>query len=191
MRASDAMTDWDASERLAARIGEPAGDLSSGHERWRIYQRAMDMPQAWADLLAAIASDPDRGVAAGVAVPLLERVPPEMRDAVVATLADGNGHDYAVVRSRELGILESLADGRYDVGNVHEGLDSWSNWLQLRAAGKVTDERVLAELASSGRTKRIRSTASRRLRLPAFGASFPASKAGAPAARPSSGERCR
>ena len=144
----------------------------------------MEMPQAWADLLAAIASDPDRGVAAGVAVPLLERVPPEMRDAVVATLADGNGHDYAVVRSRELGILESLADGRYDVGNVHEGLDSWSNWLQLRAAGEVTDERVLAELASSGRTKRIRSTASRRLRLPAFGASFTASKAGAPAARP-------
>ncbi len=114
--------------------------LSSGHERWRIYQRAMEMPQAWADLLAAIASDPDRGVAAGVAVPLLERVPPQMRDAVVATLADGNGHDYAAARSRELGILESLSDGRYDVGNVREDLDSWSNWLQLRVAGKVTDE---------------------------------------------------
>jgi hypothetical protein len=162
------MTNWDASERLAARVEERAGDLSSGHERWRIYRRAVEMPQAWADLLAAIASEPDQPIASAAAVQLLERVPPEMRNAVVGVLADGKGRDFAALRSRELGILEALSDGRYDIGNVPELLDSWSTWLQLRAAGEVTDERILAELARSGRTRRVRSAASERLRLPTF-----------------------
>jgi hypothetical protein len=87
-----------------------------------------------------------------------------MRNAVVEVLADGKGRDFAALRSRELGILESISDGRYDVGNVKEHLDSWSTWLQLRAASEVTDERFLAELARSGRTRRVRSTASERLR---------------------------
>lgn len=174
------MTNWDASERLAARVGEQAGDLSSGHERWRIYRRAVEMPQAWADLLAAIGSDPDQPMASAAAVQLLERVPPEMRNAVVGALANGKGRDFVALRSRELGILESLSDGRYDVGNVHEHLDSWSTWLQLRAAGEVTDERILAELARSGRTRRVRSTASERLRLPAFRAAPRWSREGTP-----------
>jgi hypothetical protein len=46
---------------------------------------------------------------------------------------------------------------------VRDNLDSWSAWLQLRAAGTVADERILAELAGSGRTKRVRLTASERL----------------------------
>jgi hypothetical protein len=85
------MTNWDASERLAARVEERPGDLSSGHERWRIYRRAIEMPRAWADLLAAIASEPDQAIASAAAVQLLERVPPEIRDAVVGVLADGKG----------------------------------------------------------------------------------------------------
>jgi len=162
------MTNWDFSERLAARVGERAGDLSNGHERWRIYRRAVEMPQAWGDLLSAIASEPDQPMASAAAVQLLERVPPEMRNAVVSALADGKGRDFAVLRSRELGILDSLSDGRYGVGNVDKNLDSWSTWLQLRAAGEVTDERILAVLARSGRTRRVRSAAAERLRLPTF-----------------------
>jgi hypothetical protein len=157
---------WDASERLAARVGERVGDLSSGHERWRIYRRALEIPQAWNDLLAAIGSEPAQPMASAAAVQLLEQVPPEMRNAVVGVLADGKGRDFTALRSRELGILESLSDGRYDAGNVHEHLDSWSTWLQLRAVGEVTDKGILAELARSGRTKRVRSAASERLRLP-------------------------
>jgi hypothetical protein len=105
-------------------------------------------------------------MASAAAVQLLEQVPPEMRNAVVGVLADGKGRDFTALRSRELGILESLSDGRYDAGNVHEHLDSWSTWLQLRAVGEVTDKGILAELARSGRTKRVRSAASERLRLP-------------------------
>ena len=103
MHADNGMTDWDASERLAARVGEQAGDLSSEHERWRIYQRAAEMPQAWADLLAAIASETDPPLAAATAVHLLERVPPDMRNAVVGVLAHRQGSDFAALRSRELG----------------------------------------------------------------------------------------
>jgi hypothetical protein len=124
------------------------------------------MPQAWADLLAAIASEQEPPLAAATAVHLLARVPPEMRNAVVGVLADRHGSDFAALRSRELGILDSLSGGRYDVGDVRENLDSWSAWLQLRAAGEETDQGILAELARSGRTRRIRLTASERLRLP-------------------------
>jgi hypothetical protein len=119
-------------------------------------------------LLAAIASEPEEPVAAAAAVELPEHVPPETRDAVVGVAPEGKGRNFAALRSRELGILDSLCDGRHDVGSLHEDLGSWSNWLQLRAAGKVTDERILAELARSGRAKRVRRTASGRLRLPAF-----------------------
>ena len=166
MHADDEMTNWDASERLAARIEERAGDLSSGHQRWRIYRRAIEIPRVWADLLAAIASEPDQAIASAAAVQLLGRVPPEMRSRVVGVLPGGKGRDFAALRSRELGTLESLTDG--DAGSVPEGLDSWSTWLQLRAADEVTDEMILAELARSGRTRRVRSAASRRLRLPTF-----------------------
>jgi hypothetical protein len=131
------MTNWDASERLAARVEERAGDLSSGHERWRIYRRAIEMPRAWDELLTAMASEPDQAIASAVVVQLLERVPPEMRNAVVGVLADGKGRDFAALRSRELGILESLSDGEVD--NVHEHIDSWSTWLQLRAAGESAE----------------------------------------------------
>jgi hypothetical protein len=161
--ADNGITNRDASERLAARIGEQAGDLSSEHERWRLYQRAADMPPAWAGLLAAIASEPVPPLATATALQLLERVPPDMRNAVVGVLADRQGSDFAALRSRELGILDSLAGGTHDVGDVRDNLDSWSTWLQLRAAGTVADERILAELAGSGRTKRVRLTASERL----------------------------
>ena len=157
------MTNWEDVQRLAGRIGEKAGNPSSGHERWRIYRRAIEIPQAWADLLAAIGSDQDLPMASAAAVQLLERVPPEMRDAVVHALASEERREFAALRSRDLGILESLSGGRYEIGNVHKYLDSWSTWLQLRAAGEVTDERILVELARSGRTKRVRSTASGRL----------------------------
>lgn len=164
----DGMTNWEACERLAARIGERAGDLSSGHERWRIYRRAAEMPLAWADLLTAIGSELDRPIASAAVVQLLERVPPEMRDAVAGVLAGGKERDFAALRSRELEILESLSDGWHDADNVHEHLDSWSNWLQLRAARETTDERILSELSRSGRTRRVRAAASGRLRLPTF-----------------------
>lgn len=159
------MTDWEAVERLAARVGEEAGDLSSGHERWRIYQRAMGIAQARSDLLAALKVEPDRPVASAAAVQLLMCVPPESRNAVVAVIGEGKGRDFVALRSKELGILESLLAGEYEVNNVLEDLDSWSTWLQLRVASQVTDGRILAELARAGHTKRVRSTATERLRL--------------------------
>jgi hypothetical protein len=117
-------------------------------------------------LLTAIEGEPDQPVASAVAVQLLERVPQGMRNMVVGVLADGKWRDFAALRSEELGILELITDGRHDVSETCEHLDSWSTWLQLRVAGEVADERILAELARLGRTRRVRMTASERLRLP-------------------------
>jgi hypothetical protein len=151
---------WDVVRRLAAHLGSETGDLSSGHERWGVYQHAVDTPETWPDLLAALKSEPDQPVASAVVVQLLERVPSEMRGGVVGVLTEGKSRDFAEARSRELGILESLAARRSGADPAQLG--SWSTWLQLRAASEATDEAVLAELARSGRTRRVRSVASRR-----------------------------
>jgi hypothetical protein len=71
---------WAAIERIAAQIGEHLGDLSSGHERWRIYRRAVDLPDSWSDLLDAVRCEPDPSIASATTIQLLERVPPDLRD---------------------------------------------------------------------------------------------------------------
>jgi hypothetical protein len=158
-------------ERIVGRVGDHVGDLSDGHERWRIYRLAVDLPEAWADLLDAVRHEADPTIASAVAVQLLEVVPPEMRGAVVDVLDKGKGHDFAATRSKELGIMDELLAGRYDAKIARAQVDSWSTWLQLRAVSQVANEEILAELSKSGRTKRVRYVASRRMRSPGTGPS--------------------
>jgi hypothetical protein len=149
---------------IAAKVGCRAGDLSSGHERWRIYQCAIDMPELWPDLLEAIKVEQDPPIASAVVVHLLEHVPADARISVVGTLRAGKERDFAVARVQELGIIESIRAGGCNAEAIRAEADSWSTWLQLRLAGSATDKIVLAELAKTGRTKRVRSIASAQLR---------------------------
>lgn len=153
-------------ERVVGRLGGHVGDLSDGHERWRIYRLAVDLPEAWADLLDAARHEADPAITSAVVVQLLEVVPPEMRPAVVDVLGKGEGHDFAATRSKELGIMDELLADRYDAKIAHAEVGSWSTWLQLRAASQVANGEILAELSKSGRTKRVRYVASRRMRSP-------------------------
>jgi hypothetical protein len=164
MDASRPLAGLPALERIAALLDDHVGDASSGHERWRFYRRAIDLPGSWTDLLNAIKYEPDPSIASAVVVQLLERVPAEMRPTVVDVLGDGKEHDFVAARSRELEILESLLASAYDAQIVHSRFASWSTWLQLRVAAEVGDQRILGQLAQSGRTKRVRSVAARRLR---------------------------
>lgn len=148
---------------VAHQVGETVGDLSSEHERWRIYCRALEVPSAWDLLLAAVHFEPDGNVAASVVVRLMEQVPAGRRLEAIRAMSPGHGHDFAVARARELGILVELGSGRYQL-DPDTGISTWSTWLQLRAVHRAADERILAALASDGRTRRVRGQAARRLR---------------------------
>jgi len=151
-------------DSLARLTGETIGDASSGHERWRIYRRAVDLQQTWTRLLEVIRHEPDPAIASAVVVQLLERVSPDIRPLVVATLPEGKHRDFAETRSREIGILEAHSTGHYTPGPAPNNVDSWSTWLQLRVSNHANDKRVLEELAVAGRTKRVRAAATQRLR---------------------------
>src|SRR5262249_40722874 len=88
----------------------------------------------------------DVGAAPNSALPAQERAaadfaPPEMRSVVVDVLGMGKGHDFAATRSKELGIMDGLLAGRYDAKIAHAEVDSWSTWLQLRAASDAGSRR--------------------------------------------------
>lgn len=154
----------EAIEEISRAIGEAAGDISSGHARWEIYRRAIDTPQSWGTLIEAIGLEVDPAIATSVAVGLLERVPSGMQESIIAAVRPAKNREFVALRARETNILESLSTGRFDVAELGDDLDSWSNWLQLHAAEDIADSGVLDMLAQRGRTKRIRNVASQRMR---------------------------
>ncbi|MCL2582974.1 MAG: hypothetical protein FWE35_11000 [Streptosporangiales bacterium] len=159
----------EAVRELARRVGKAVGDLSSEHERWWVYQRAVDSPQTWNVLLTAVSLEENPAVAGSVVSLLLEKMPASTRMTAVQALPPEN-RDFAAARARDLAVLDALADGSYRHAEG-AGVDSWSTWLQLRGLERTGDERLLAELASQGRTKRVRGRAAHRLRLMKKGSS--------------------
>ena len=153
-----------ALELLAERMAE-SGELESGHVRWAIYCRAMDCPEEWPNLLTVVQLEPDPAISSSVVIQMLDRVPLEQREDYVKALPPGKSRELAATRAREIRILNLLSEGRSDhlpAGDLR--VDSWTNWLQLRAASSVNDFHVLDSLSRVGRTRRVRSTATTRLR---------------------------
>lgn len=149
---------------LARRVGADLGDLDSGHVRWGIYSRAMEDRDEWPELLELVREEPDSSIASPVVVGLLEVLPEHLRMDYVLALPPGSEREYAANRARDLAILESISTGSRTPGEERFDIQDWSAWLQLRAANQANDIPVLEGLRSMGRTKRIRTSAERRLR---------------------------
>lgn len=161
------MTSQSFEERLislAGRIGVPCGSLESEHARWDIYSRAIQTPEEWPELVVLIGLEPDTSVASSVVVRVLEVAPNSWRHEFVAALPPGRDRDYALVRARELSIIDSLLVESGSPADAGFDTRDWSTWLQLRVANSVRRESVLESLGSTGSTRRIRVTAERRLR---------------------------
>ncbi|MFD4671700.1 hypothetical protein ACFWNN_18335 [Lentzea sp. NPDC058450] len=117
-------------------------DLTSEHGRWELYQVSFGS----LDLLyPALAREPDTALLTSVLLHVLERTDDHARWLELAP------DEYAVRRSREIGVLRRAAD----LLSAEFDLAGWSDWLQLRLA-QVPSRDLLTALAEGGRTKRIR-----------------------------------
>jgi hypothetical protein len=148
---------------MAERLGGGGADLESGHTRWEIYARAIEIPGEWPALLELVRSEPDISIASSVVLKVMEVVPASQRLDYVAALPAGKSREYAATRARELSIWETITKTSVASGEEEFDTRSWSTWLQLRAADSARDEAILEALSATGATKRIRAVAERRL----------------------------
>ncbi|MEU9358289.1 hypothetical protein AB0D35_09285 [Streptomyces sp. NPDC048301] len=151
-------------EALNATVrGEPAAHdgarfRDDGHARWELYREAAGSPSSHALLLDAVRAETDGALASAVVVLVLETAPADERALWVEALPP-EVRDFAERRAEELAVLDRCEEGQESGGYSAQDLDSWSDWLQLRAARPGRPRRLLDLLAEHGRTKRIRRTA--------------------------------
>lgn len=149
---------------LAERVGDEHRSVQDGHARWGIYSQAIQITEAWPELLELLKDEPDKSIASSAIVNLLEVLPESRRSDFVSVLPAGRIRDYAATRAQELLVLENLPS-RGSVPDAEPSVLSWSAWLQLRAANSAENGHILEILSTAGATKRIRSAARERLRL--------------------------
>ncbi|MFJ8074742.1 hypothetical protein ACIQ7Q_12625 [Streptomyces sp. NPDC096176] len=152
----------DALRRVAEHLGRPLSHAPDGHARWELYRAALGSDTVRPALLEAVAAEPDGALASGVVGEALERLPRAERDTWVQALAP-DVRAFCERRAGELATLEDLRSGALAPGRVPELIDTWSDWLQLRIITEAPDETALRALATTGRTKRIRRTATEAL----------------------------
>ncbi|MER6523384.1 MULTISPECIES: hypothetical protein [unclassified Streptomyces] len=154
-----------ALRQLEERVGTTVSDVTDGHARWELYRAALASDTARPGLLAAVTAEADGALASAVVGEALERVPRADRETWVQALAP-SVRAFSERRARELGILEELrsrAEAPTLGTELVDGWSEWSDWLQLRIGAEVSEPSVLRVLAESGRTKRIRRTATEAL----------------------------
>ncbi|MBA2948989.1 hypothetical protein [Streptomyces himalayensis] len=150
---------------VARRTGSETVDLSSGHARWEVYRRAMEAPAEWGPLLEIVGLEPDPSIAMSVVLQMLERVPEAERISWAERISMEDKRSLAVLRVRELRILDVLSGNvgaEYDPAS--DEISEWSDWLQRRASEESTSSRVLEQLSQLGRTRRVRHLSAERLR---------------------------
>jgi hypothetical protein len=149
---------------LAAQLGITGLglDTSDEHQRWELYKEAIDRRTGWDRLLKCVGSEPDAAVATTVVAQVMEMVDAELRKTWVDALPE-EGRPFGLQRLREFAILDDPESAKSPQGGWN--VAGWSDWLQLRLAEGTSHLGVLSELASVGRTKRIRRVAGERIAL--------------------------
>lgn len=145
--------------------GQPPGDE---HQRFARYQEdlAQVREEDELDLLATVLRDPDQGMAQSVVAGYFDRrAAGLLADVGFPGWARGvaqviEEREFLAGRLRDWTLLRSVA---LDDAWTAEEITFASDWFQRRAAEKASSPVVLGLLASSGRTRRIRNAASRRL----------------------------
>jgi len=139
------------------------------HRRYALYSEALMAvaPDRERQLLASVVEDPDKAMRESVIVKHIDRLA-----ARRVSLADFAGWyqplrdlldaaSSARLRGDEWLIAKRLDEAGGNTAN--EDINAWSDWLQRKLSAEASSRAVLALLAESGRTRRIRSAAQRRL----------------------------
>ena len=133
------------------------------HERYGAYIRAKGRQDCLGPLLECLRVEPDEALATSMLAALMEVLGPVDRQGLL-DIAPHDSVDFLRTRAEDLLLLEQLsAAGDVDDEVVGRLLAS-SDWLQRRAVEGVSAKSVLTVLAESGRTRRVRAQAAKRLR---------------------------
>jgi hypothetical protein len=145
-------------------------DTPSEHTRFQQYLRDLEQvpDHGELDLVGAVLRDPDQTMAVAAVLHHIDRRAASLDDdrftAWSAHMAEPvEGHDLLIQRLRDWAPLKPTNAGQpIDAVALADATD----WLQRRVAETTTSSAALTILAQSGRTRRIRNTASIRVRRP-------------------------
>jgi hypothetical protein len=139
------------------------------HRRFARYlnELAVVSDEGEAGLVAGVLRDPDTTMAQSAVVRHFDRRAAQLltEDGFTAwaqTMAEiGAGREFLARRLREWTLLRSITVGE---PWAPEEVTTGSDWFQRRAAETLSSRTALALLAETGRTRRVRAEAGRRLR---------------------------
>ena len=163
--------DRDKLAELLATLGredDPDEVAIDEHQRYELYREALagSTPNRERELMAIVLADPDTAMRDSAIVAHIDRSAAPRTDIAdfmqwygsVRDLLDRSpfarrrGEDWLIVKEAESGD---------DMQNLD--VENWSDWLQRKLSEETPSLNVLRSLAESGRSRRIRSTAHRRL----------------------------
>lgn len=157
----------DALEALASGldgVADAGADCLDDDDRARLYHRAAATPAAHELLRVALSLEPDELLVAEVLIGALEHAPADaLADWLDLITPSSPRFEYAKRRAQEAALLWQLIAPTAKPPGA-PALNSWSDWLQRRLAARAESAAVLAELAASGRARRVRHVARSRLR---------------------------
>ncbi|HEU5427417.1 MAG TPA: hypothetical protein VFU74_11115 [Actinocrinis sp.] len=146
-------------------------ETASEHTRFQRYLHKLEqVPEhGESDLLGAVLRDPDQAMAVSAVLQHIDRRASGLDDDQFAqwaaqTATRVEGHAPLVRRLRDWTTLKAINAGQPIDGAA---LADATDWLQRTLAETTTSSAALTILAESGRTRRVRNTASIRARRPA------------------------
>jgi hypothetical protein len=154
------------SERLSPAFLRLASEVDRRHsswadaDRWEVFKLAIDRAVELDAIFAALVGETDVGVVSAVVVRLIETVPEIDTPRWASMLPEGQLREFAQDRASEVRTLRAVLSG--SLGGGVPNVDAWSDWLQRRVASEADELDVLDQLATHGRTRRIRNLARER-----------------------------
>ncbi|MEZ0446236.1 hypothetical protein [Cellulomonas sp. ICMP 17802] len=146
---------------LAAIVGVevPARAFDDEHERWPIYEKSWNRPEAWPALLRLVGLEPVPGLGVTIALQMVEVVDDADQDRWVRAVPPED-QGFPRWRAREVRIARTMAGEGAVPAEVD--VEQWSDWLQRRVSEESSRLGVLDALAVEGRTRRVRAVAAQR-----------------------------
>lgn len=163
---------------ILATIGDEAfidRFAESGHTRYALYQKAFslcreeDEQEDELALMQAVLRDPDSvmaqsAVAHRIAAQAAAKPDAEPFARWAATISDAiEPYDFLTRRLREWTVLFITLNARPNEPEAIAAFATATDWLQRKVAEATANPAALAELEQNGRTRRVRTTAARRI----------------------------
>lgn len=141
-------------------------DPEDEHWRWELYRRALEADESFDALRRCVVVEPVVQIAVGVVFALLETHAIGDLDEWIAGLPPW-GVGLVVEKAADFELVRTLSSAEAVVDE--EDVDRWSDWVQRRLSQGSCSETVLAALARTGRTRRVRNDARARTNAPLAG----------------------